>query len=140
MTTIVYRDGVLASDSQCQASRSRQPGSLTKIWRIKGRLVAGCGKSTHIERFRKWVETGMRGQAPDMGDESSGIVIEPDGRVREFEECGEITTLTAPFYAWGTGMPAALGALYMGATAERAVEVAMLVDINSGGPVQSLKL
>ena len=140
MTTIVYRDGVLASDSLCQCSGYKQPGPVTKLWRIKGRLVAGTGELNRIERFRRWVNAGMRGDAPDMADGSRGIIIEADGRAREFEGVGELLTAIAPFYAWGSGMGPALGALYMGATAERAVEVAMLVDINSGGPVQSLKL
>ena len=140
MTTLVYRDGVLASDSMCQANGYRQPGVLTKLWRVKGRLVAGVGKSTYIERFHRWVEAGMRGQAPEMGDDAIGIVIDTDGRAREFGDCGEVSTHIAPFYAWGSGMGPALGALYMGATAERAVEVAILVDPGTGGATQSLRL
>lgn len=81
----------------------------------------------------------MKGKAPDMGDGSSGVLIEADGRVREFEGTGELF-VDAPFYAWGSGMPPALAALHMGATAERAVEIAILIDPNSGGATQTLRL
>ena len=139
MTTVVYRDGVLCSDSQCSVSGCIQPGSMKKIWRVKNRLVSGTGDANRIQLFLRWVEGGMRGKAPEMGDQSDGILIESDGRVREFEGVGEVY-LDAPFYAWGSGMPAALGALYMGAAAERAVEIAILVDPGSGGATQSLRL
>ena len=112
---------------------------MAKIWRVKSRLVSGTGDANRIQIFLRWVEGGMRGKAPEMGDQSNGVLIEPDGRVREFEGVGEISN-PAPFYAWGSGMPPALAALYMGATAERAVEIAMLVDPNSGGATQSLRL
>jgi len=140
MTTIVYRDGVLAADSQCQAEGYCQPGFVTKIWRIRYWLVAGTGDMDRIEAFRRWVESGMHVAPPEMGETSSGIIIEPGDLVREFGPVGEATRNVAPFHAWGTGMPVALGALYMGATAERAVEIAMLVDPGSGGATQALRL
>jgi hypothetical protein len=140
MTTLAYRNGVLASDSACQCGGWRQPGAIEKIWRIKKRLVSGTGDVNRIARFCRWVEAGMKGDAPEMGEESRGIVIEPSGRVREFEATGEISLIEAPFYAWGSGMPPALGALYMGATAERAVEIAILVDPNSDGATQVFRL
>jgi 20S proteasome alpha/beta subunit len=138
MTTVVWRDGVLAADSRCMASGSIQPGNMTKIWRVKNRLVSGTGDANRIQMFLRWVKKGARGTAPEMG-ETNGILIEPDGRVREFEGVGEVY-LEAPFYAWGTGMQAALAALYMDATAEKAVEIAMLVDPRSGGAIQSIRL
>jgi hypothetical protein len=139
MTTVVFRDGCLAADSQCSASGWRQPGSLTKIWRVKKRLVSGTGNVSRMHAFLRWVDAGMKGEAPSMGDDSNGIVIDPDGTVHEYEAAGEIIA-QAPFYAWGSGMPPALAALYMGASAERAVEIAMLVDPRTGGAVQSLRI
>ena len=140
MTTVVWRDGVLAADSRCMASGSIQPGNMTKIWRVKQRLVSGTGDTHRIQMFLRWVQKGATGKTPEMGDDSNGILIEPNGVVREFEGVGEISSGDAPFYAWGSGMPAALAALYMGATAERAVEIAILVDPRSGGATQSLRL
>jgi hypothetical protein len=139
MTTVVFRDGVLAADSQCSAAGWRQPGGMTKIWRVKRRLVSGTGNVSRMHAFLRWVDGGMKGEAPSMGDDSNGIVIDPDGTVHEYEAAGEIVA-EAPFYAWGSGMPPALAALYMGASAERAVEIAILVDPRSGGATQSLRL
>jgi hypothetical protein len=138
MTTVVFRDGVLAADSQCSAAGWRQPGGMTKIWRVKKRLVSGTGDVSRMHAFLRWVDGGMKGKPPEM-TEGSGIIVEPDGTVREFEAAGEMS-FDAPFYAWGSGMPAALAALYMGASAERAVEIAMLVDPRSGGATQSMRL
>lgn len=45
-----------------------------------------------------------------------------------------------PFLALGSGSKAALGALYMGADAVRAVEIARLADAYTGGPIQTMRL
>jgi len=140
MTTLVYRDGVLAADGQSQCSGWRQPGMMEKVWKVEGRLIGAAGDSNRVERFRRWAMAGGVGECPEMGDGSVGVIVEQDGRVREFESVGELQPSHAPFYAWGSGMPAALAALYMGATAERAVEIAILVDSSSGGNVQTVRL
>jgi len=45
-----------------------------------------------------------------------------------------------PYFAVGSGQQFATAAMYMGATAEEAVKVAMALDPNTGGDIQTLKL
>ena len=48
--------------------------------------------------------------------------------------------LEGEFHALGAGQPAALAAMHMGASAVKAVEIAIKLDKNSGPPVMSLCL
>jgi hypothetical protein len=145
MTTIVYRDGVLVADGRSCAGEWMLPNRPRKIVRLPdGTLATGSGEAVRIEAFMRWSRAMVFGlksdSAPDMGDDARGILILPDGKVRVFEGNGWYDEDAAPFYAWGRGMPVALGALYMGATAEQAVEVACRVDPSSGGEIQVERL
>jgi len=52
---------------------------------------------------------------------------------------GAYTEDVSTFCAWGSGMPCALAALHMGASAAKAVSVAAVVDTSTGGNVITMK-
>lgn len=144
MTTIVYRDGILAADTMLSSGNALS-GFGQKIVKARGILAGACGDSGLCQRFCDWVRTGMKGNAPDLhvpdlqGSETSAYVYMPDGMEVIFHEKRPPLRLHAPFYTHGSGGWIALGALEMGATAEEAVRVAMKRDHATGGDVMVLR-
>lgn len=138
MTTIVYRDGVMASDSLATRGAWVLPGHTEKLFRMKdGGVAAVTGDYAPGCRYIEWLNSPT-GEEPAIG-ESTVIRLNPDLTVTVYEVGGSYKEDVGEFCAWGSGMPAALAALHMGADAAKAVEMASLVDTNSGGKVITMK-
>jgi hypothetical protein len=137
MTTLVYRDGVLAADSRGIRERAINVADLTKVFKLPGnRLVGFVGDCASAHKFiRALREDAM---LPALVD-TLVVVIDADETITVYQDDSHYED-DAKFSAWGSGVQAALAALYMDATAERAVEIACKVDANSGGPVRSVSL
>lgn len=139
MTTIAYRDGVLAADS-LSTSNGLRDNVGRKIWRVGRLLVGAAGGRGDCLRFRAWVAEGCIGPNPFVGSEGgNGLVITPEGQVACWGTAGP-WPVTSPFYSLGSGYQIAVGAMEMGASAEEAVRAAIVHDTCSGGPVQTLRL
>ena len=142
MTTIAYRDGVLAGDSATSGD-GNVIGRCAKVHRIRGRLVGLCGPIEDGETFRLWLKAGAKPKAkPDepLDDDFLALVVEPDGRVVEYGRRLVSVGYEAPFYAIGSGGALALGAMAAGASAEEAVRIACRFDHYSREPVHALHL
>lgn len=148
MTTIAYRDGVLAADSQVTAGTTKV-GRMTKCGRLPGGYRwAFCGSSQLLWTFVKWCQRALEsnephpwdGDAPQWSreDDAAGILIHPDGAASEYEGRGWLR-VDAPFLAWGSGDKIAIGAMAAGKTAAEAVEVACSIDVYTSGPVVILE-
>jgi ATP-dependent protease HslVU (ClpYQ) peptidase subunit len=134
MTTLVWRAGVLASDSRTCIGDVIQPGAWPKVGRLDdGRAWGYCGNTADATVFIAALNAGT---AAKLGDATLVVIGE---HIEVFEDEGSFRVPpSTEFMAWGSGRAAALGALYVGADARAAVEAACQVDANSGGPVQSL--
>lgn len=145
MSTIAFKDGVIAADSLVCMNEVRV-ASTSKIFTAEtpdGDRYAVCsvGNMGHDQSIVEWVERGFQDPLPSMDENSSGIVIRAsDGRVTKVYNHGISGDAKAPFYAWGSGFELALGAMAAGAGAVEAVEIACRFDIHSGGPVEEVSL
>lgn len=138
MTTIAYRAGVLASDSRAMIGGWKCSYPLPKLMRMKDGAIAGVvGEYAKGMAFIEWLNGPRDDAAPEMVD-ATVIKMDGDGSLAVYEN-GHRFPVTADFAAWGSGAPPALGALYAGASAERAVEIASLVDDQTGGEVVTMK-
>lgn len=139
MTTIAYRDGVLAADSRA-ADQTVKSYGIQKLYRLKkkGAIIGTAGSIVKCQAFVKWY-ANKRHRAPKLEDDDlSAIVLHRDGRVELFEDSVEsIEWNPAEPLAVGTGAPAALAAMACGKTAAEAVEIACRIDPDSEGPVVS---
>lgn len=141
MTTIVWRDGVLAADSQVTQQLSEhgggfRNGSVQKIHRHRGFLYGCCGDLLMMERFRDWFHAGLKEFCP-LDECSEAMIVCPDGRVLVYN--GVLPhRIDGPYYAIGSGRQFALGALALGASAVEAVEAAAVHDAYTGLPVSTL--
>lgn len=141
MTTIVYRDGVMAADRLITSNGIRR-GHSKKIFKAaNGALIGVSGSAGLADRFVSWIGDGGREEERPRIPEGSdlfAIVAYPEGEVAVFSERLVPQVIEAPFAATGSGNEIALGAMAMGASAERAVAVAIEFDAYSGGTIDTV--
>ena len=140
MTTIAYRDGVLAADTQT-TSGERNDGHDVKIAKRGCILAAAAGSSAMCRLFMDWFRSGMKGDAPSMknGDFTGwGMLFYERDRIAMLNEAGW-ETRRAEIYTNGSGGDLALGAMAAGASPPEAVRIAMRYDIHTGGDVTVLR-
>jgi 20S proteasome alpha/beta subunit len=138
MTTIAYRDGVIAADTGMTVGGSRL-GRIVKIARNEsGALAGAAGSAGYNAKFLDWFRGGAVGDPPEARETERsfdrGVVFHADGVIDIYEPTG-VFHATAPYFAFGSGRPEALGALFMGATAEQAVRAAIEHDEATFGEV-----
>jgi len=135
MTTVVCTRSDIASDSQLTGEFR---ASAKKIWKVKGGYVGVAGSYGACVRFVKYLKGDLEDE-PDM-EEVDAMMLTNDGRILHFNQSLEPFEVNDEFSAIGSGAMAALAAMHMGATVDRAIEVASLVDVGSGGPVQHYRI
>jgi ATP-dependent protease HslVU (ClpYQ) peptidase subunit len=139
MTTIVYRDGVMAGDGRSTAAGWIKTENTKKVIRLStGALLGFAGTLAMLRPIAAALEKGH--EPPALAESGSAMLVTPDGKVTIYEDSGYFDVSDRPFFALGTGMSAAYGALHMGATAEQAVEIACRLDSESGGVIQVERL
>ena len=142
MTTIAYKDGVLAWDSQWSDEDTGYRYMNRKGWKDDeaGFIVAMAGyPEVGLDVLQR-----ILNEDSDMeircfeGEDLDLIILWRDGTLEVYDEYGRGLPFDSHgFYAWGSGAKAALAAMHMGATASGAVDVACKVDVWSHPPVSS---
>lgn len=141
MTTIAYRDGMLAADTaMCQGGVMM--GSVEKIARrADGDLCGSAGDASYNAAFTAWFLGGEEGSPPEAKEEDRtfdrGVIFRRSGDIEIYEPRGRFAA-SAPYFAFGSGKEPALGAMFAGADAAVAVEAAIEFDPHSGGAVTVL--
>lgn len=141
MTTIAYKDGVLAADTaMCQGGSMM--GSIVKIARRDdGDMAGAAGNANFNALFIKWFLTGEAGDSPKATESERhmdrGVIFRKAGGIDVFEVNGAFRC-EADYFAFGSGMDYALGAMFAGAGAGTAVHAAIKHDPHSGGNVTVL--
>lgn len=160
MTTIAYRDGIMACDSCWALNGALIDNLANKIIRLKsGALFGLCGSNDVRPIIRMLENVKTEKQMPSYEDLAavriSGMYLLalPNRRVYKFqttalaadsweEETQDIGMwrIELPFVAIGSGSEIAIGAMAHGASAQQAVRAACRFDINSRLPVHTHKL
>lgn len=144
MTTIAFRDGIMAADSGSWAGDASH-GFAEKLARgADGTLYGVAGNAAESEGFLEWVRCGCNGSSPKPvytadRKESSFIVLiaRPGERIGLLSGGGE-ERYDAPYYAIGAGAVAAFGALFMGATAVQSIEAAKEHGVGAFGKIRTV--
>jgi ATP-dependent HslUV protease subunit HslV len=141
VTTIAYKNGILAADTRACAG-DNIIGSAKKIARNNnGDLAGAAGLAPYSYAFLKWF-TGMESGPPpkatrDDDNFDRGVIFRKAGGIEIYEPDG-MFKMTAPYYALGSGRPEALGAMHAGASAFKAIQAAIAHDTNTGGDIDVL--
>lgn len=147
MTTVVWRDGVLAADgrvTECESIIAAD--NRRKIIDVGPGFAVQIGVVAVSRHFMDWLSIPREDceEGPTLPDEAIvvGAFRSHDGgiTIAEFEHGGRINYDPSGFYAWGSGAAAALGALHAGASAEQAVMAASKVDAFTGGEIQAVNV
>jgi ATP-dependent protease HslVU (ClpYQ) peptidase subunit len=146
LTVITYSKGTLASDSYVTTGSGHIDGNVRKIIKTdEGHLVGAAGDLSQVSEFLDIFEDLKLGEIEESAselfselDEIEGILVTKK-KVLVFVS-GYFNNIGADFYALGNGAPVAKGAMEMGASPERAVEIASKYTLGCGGPIQVVKL
>lgn len=153
MTTIAYKDGVMACDS-CWASDSLQTTSLTKIERLSsGALFGAAGDGDIRAALALLDKIKSSSRLPSCADlaatrcDLKAILVFANGQPwmidigKEGPEFyGQVVPANRGIAGAGTGAELAIGAMAAGKSAAEAVRIACRYDINSRLPVHTLAL
>ena len=143
MTTIAYRDGIMASDSACFDSSLYQ-GEVDKLWTLPPIGLIGCsGEIGAMIQFVDWLKDGSdRKRKPDFPDDCDfeSIVVSPDGEVMHYDRHLVPIRVANDLHAIGSGRKLALGAMMAGASADEAVKIACHYDMVTREPIRTIRL
>lgn len=140
MTTIAYRDGIMAADSGC-FNEGLYEGEVDKISILHDVGVLGCcGEYGAILKVVEWLTGGGKpDEKPSLSRDSefAGLLVKRNGEVVHYQRGLRPLRMTADFHAIGSGRQIAVGAMAAGASAERAVRIACHYDQISMEPVST---
>jgi len=143
MTTIAYRNGVMAADSGSWIGDASISGAQKVAAGHDGTLYGVSGVAGHCCNYLAWVESGCAGSEPmpevrpDDGSSFIVLIAPPAGPLILRTAQGDEVYDTA-YMSVGAGNVAALAAMFCGASAEQAIEAAIAHAPGAVGPVQSI--
>lgn len=148
MTTVAYRDGIMAADSCVTYGAIIMPCNITKVTKFaNGSIFAYSGTIELGELLKRELARCIHEQdgiLPDcdidrQDNAFSAAIVQPDGEVL-FHEGRTWIQMDVPYFALGSGKDYAYAAMYLGASAEQAVKCACTLDLNSGGKIKKVKI
>jgi len=142
MTTICYRDGVIAGDSRETIIEDRESTYIdndvsVKVFRLKDGRLFGASKAS--ESCSRLHESLIKGFGPPKLEDINGLLIDLKGRIWFFEGV-QWRQLNQKYYAIGSGARFAMPAMDAGASAVLACKIGIKRDPYSGGKVTALRL
>jgi len=148
MTTIAFRDGIMASDSRIVEygiGITHGPKIFRKKVGRKEVLIGGAGYSPSIMMFLDWYGTNDKeGQhriaTLCIGDKDFEVMIWDGRRIMTCDEFCRLDEVPEKYYALGSGASNAITAMDCGKSAQQAVQMAIKRDMNSGGRVVTARL
>ena len=138
MTTIAFRDGIMACDS-------RMTGGYIAVCKskiVEGRdcLVGFSGDAIAGHSGAMYLAGEMQDRPVTSKDDVWFLVYRDKRLYLADSEFRELPLDGNKYFAIGSGEQAAMVAMHMGASAAEAVKMAIRVDENSGGTVREYSL
>jgi ATP-dependent HslUV protease subunit HslV len=141
VTTIAYKDGVLAADTVMYQGGTMMGNVIKIARRDDGDMAGAAGNANFNALFIAWFLAGENGEPPKATESERhhdrGVIFRKAGGIDVFEVNGSFRC-EAEYFAFGSGMDYALGAMFAGAGAGTAVRAAVKHDPHSGGDVTVL--
>lgn len=114
-----------------------------KLFRVDGAVIGLSGHYADCWHFVRWwpkrktEELTFRTFCDDDTPDVWALVYH-HGVLEKWTQHCQPTPIYEPFFAIGSGCQAALAAMHMGASAEKAVQIASLVDPYTGGEIETI--
>jgi len=139
VTTIAYRDGILAADTQSTFGHIRIEAAPKIVEVHNGTLFAGAGDLDRIALAQRFFENkhweDNLSEAPIWEDGFQAILYTKGRLYWMHNNCVPIS-VQHPFFAIGSGSPLAMAAMHTGMSAPEAVLLASELDIYTNNKVQ----
>jgi ATP-dependent protease HslVU (ClpYQ) peptidase subunit len=141
MTTIAWKEGILAADSQVTADDVAYL-SADKISIISTRLViAGAGDCNECLRMEKWFKKVGTDWEKELDSKPSikksyEAILVSDGKPYTLFKDGYPDPLAHPFFSIGSGWKFAMAAMHLGKSATEAILLASVFDINTNDRIR----
>lgn len=137
MTTIAFRNGIVASDSSAENNgwvaghsvAKMRRGAIGDVYAVTGNLAESWSAIDLIDK----------GESPKLSEDCRVVRFHPNGSITVYEGVGSFP-VECEYTAFGSGSPVALAAMMMGASAQRAVEIAISLDPYTGGSVVTMSV
>lgn len=141
MTTIACDGKSMSGDGRTTTADMIVSMKEEKVHRLPdGSIVGSAGDAAICQAFLDWLTDGdENSNPPKTKKDFEALVLEPDGKLTYYDHRMVAMPCEVPA-AVGSGAPHALTAMDMGATSKKAVEMAILRDMYSGGKIQTLKI
>ena len=144
MSAIAYRDGTMAADTAGWFGGGEvMHFNNRKILRLGEALIGCSGQTDAIQWFLDWRRRQTRHDSPARpsdnplaGCDFGAIEARPSGVLLHWSPMLVPTEMDVPYFAMGAPREFLLGALAAGASAERAVQLAIDLHTGAGGRVQ----
>ena len=155
MTTIAYRDGIMAAEGKMTLGDMVIKLDTEKVFWVNNHLVGVCGRACAINTFVTWLQKMTDyhivnqevGELVDLvppaleDDEGySALVVTPSRQVLMYDGNTPIDMGSDVPMSVGSGSCFALAAMKAGNSAEEAVKVACELDVYSGGEITVVQL
>lgn len=137
MTTVVYRDGIMAADSRAYSGDKHPIGNKVKIRRLPDGTLLGASSTLPGagETVLDWYANGQE-EETILPAHFTLLVAKTNGDVFYANDDRIFSgPLTGDFFSIGSGEQYAHGALLMGACAVEAVRAACLADAWTDFPI-----
>ena len=140
MTTIAYKNGIIAYDSRATNGAVITNPNANKCKTLNGASFFFCGAISDFDDFMAL----YFGEPVDKTLDVTAIVVEGSSvTLASSDEEGKLwkeNLLEFPCYAIGSGATFALTAMDMGADAKKAVAMAAKRDTGTGGTIRTYKV
>ena len=156
MTTIAFKDGIMACDS-CWTYYSTQTTSLIKIQRLSsGAMLGSAGDNDDrpvmalLDKIKTFDKLPSKADLANTRCDFDGLLVLPRGKIvmitigpqddNYAHYDGQLWEANRGFAAIGSGTQLALGAMAAGKSAREAVAIACKFDVHSRLPVHTMTL
>lgn len=146
MTTIAYKDGVIAADTSSWCG-DVYDGTCKKLFHHEDHVTGLCGGFADGDAYLEWINAGCPEPRPTYVENPPEVallrVYYDQRTIHIFEKGAHLPVVVdneIGCAAIGHGREIALGAMYAGASAKEAVEIAAKLDAFTRGPVVSVPI
>ena len=146
MTTIAYRNGIMAADSQESDEEYLLKTQCQKLW-VRNKCLIGIAKDSYAGlMFIEWITGTLTTDAFEnrilaTDDDFEALIVNSTGEIYTYNRYLVACFHDKPeFFAIGSGSKCALIAMEAGMSAEEAVKIACKYDLYSGGDIKTIRL
>lgn len=155
MTTIAFKDGVMACDSKCTDDDGAFFSRTQKIFRLANNALLGTAGDGDVREVIDVFDTCAPKRLPskqklaDTKTDFAGLLAFPGGRLFgvDIQHCknrsewtAQVVEIEERIAACGSGHQFAIGAMAAGRSAAEAVAIACRYDSYSQGPIKEISV